>query len=460
VLLGVVLVFKDVTEQRRLSSEMLYRASHDALTGLINRFEFEAHLCRLLGASHQDDTEHALLYLDLDQFKIVNDVCGHAVGDRLLQQVARLLGNLVRASDMIARIGGDEFAILLEHCSLERAEWIAQQICDQMDQFRFVHDERRFRVGTSIGLVPIDARWTTPAQILAAADTCCYAAKEDGRNRTRTWLDSDLAIRVRHGEMQWTSRIENALDEDRFVLYAQRIHPLGPRRDDVHAEVLLRLPDADGSLVLPGAFLPAAERFGLASRIDRCVLAKVLAWLANARDADRIENLCVNLSGQSVGDRNFHQWAVEALRAAGPAICAKLCFEVTETSAVTSLADAAAFIDHVHALNIRVALDDFGAGASSFGYLKTMPVDFLKIDGQFVSNVVESALDEATVRCFIDIAAVVNVKTVAEMVSSAAVLERLVRLGVDYVQGFFMDRPAPIDELLTGGAFAADGRNR
>jgi diguanylate cyclase (GGDEF)-like protein/PAS domain S-box-containing protein len=447
-LLGVVLVFHDVTEARRLSGEMRYRASHDALTGLINRSEFEIRMRRVLQRTHAEKTVHALLYLDLDQFKIVNDTCGHTVGDRLLHEVAKLLGDVVRQTDTIARLGGDEFAVILERCSLEQAQGLAQQICDRMHHFRYAHEDWRFRIGVSIGLVPIDDRWTTPAAILQAADTSCYAAKENGRNRVQIWNDSDLALRERHGELQWTARIENALDHDGFVLYAQRIEAMRRPTGGVRAEVLLRMAAGDGTLVPPGVFFPAAERFGLASRIDRWVLSKAIAWLGGPAASDRIEYLSVNLTAASIGDRDFHGWLLATLSAAGPAMCSKLCFDVTESAAVTSLADASLFIGQVRALQVRVALDDFGAGASAFGYLKMLPVDFLKIDGQFVSSVTDSALDEVTVRCFVDVAKALGVETVAEMVATPAVFERLRELGIDYVQGFLVHHPAPIDTLL------------
>ena len=447
-LLGVVLVFHDVTEQRRLSGEMSFRATHDALTGLVNRAEFESRLRRLLHKAHEDRSEHALLYIDLDQFKLVNDACGHGVGDQLLQQLSRLFGEAVRARDTLARLGGDEFAIILEHCKPDQAMRVGQQICDRMDDFRFIHDGRRFRIGTSIGLVPVDSRWSTMAAIVQAADTACYTAKEAGRNRVHVWFDTDLAIRARSGEMQWASRIEQALDENRFVLFAQRIMPVRGGPGGVHAEVLLRLIGTDGALVPPGAFLPAAERFHLASRIDRWVLRHAIDWMQAVPDLTSIENLSVNLSGQSVGDRAFHRWANEVLTGAGADIRARLCFEITETAAVTNLADAAAFIEQVRAAGVRVALDDFGAGASSFGYLKTLAVDFLKIDGQFIRDLVTDPLDDAAVRCFADVAKVVGIKTVAEFVEQEEVLERLRAIGVDFAQGFLLHRPVPIDELL------------
>ncbi|MCV2367080.1 EAL domain-containing protein [Roseateles oligotrophus] len=459
---GVVLVFHDVTEQRRLSGEMTYRATHDSLTGLINRAEFEARLRRVLEQAQSDRSQHALLYIDLDQFKLVNDACGHAVGDQLLKQVAGILGTAVRTRDTLARLGGDEFAALLEHCSPVQADRVAQQICDRMEEFRFLHDERRFRIGASIGLVPITGRWPSAAAILQAADTSCYAAKEQGRNRVHTWFDTDQAMRARHGEMQWTGRIEQALDEDRFVLYAQRIEALhlsvdssaknasriAAAKPGLHAEVLLRMTEPGGALVLPGAFLPAAERFNLATRIDRWVLRHVIAWMKAEPNLAAIEMLSVNLSGQSIGDRAFHRWAVDALTGAGPQVCRRLCIEITETAAITSLTDAALFIEQVRALGVRGALDDFGSGASSFGYLKNLPVDYLKIDGQFVRDLVSDALDEAAVRCFVDVAQVVGMQTVAEFVDSPAVLQRLREIGVNYAQGFLQHEPMPLSELI------------
>ena len=449
--LGAVLVFHDVSEQRRLTGEMSWRATHDALTGLVNRTEFEARIGRLLQAAQDSGGEHALLYIDLDQFKLVNDACGHAVGDQLLQQMARMLTDSVRTRDTVARLGGDEFAILMERCTVDQAQRVAQKLCDRMDDFRFVHENRRFRIGMSIGLVPVDRRWQTTAAIQQAADTSCYAAKEAGRNRVHTWFDTDVAMRDRQYEMEWVTRIEHALDEDGFVLYAQRLTQLKQAPSapaGVHAEVLLRMRQSDGPLVAPGAFLPAAERFHLASRIDRWVLRHVVDWMAALEDPSRIELLSVNLSGQSVGDKTFHRWALELLGKAGPRICGVLCLEITETAAVTNIADAAVFIDQVREHGVKVALDDFGAGAASFGYLKTLRVDTLKIDGQFVRDLVDDPLDEVAVRCFADVAKVMGLTTVAEFVDKPAVLERLHAMGVDFAQGFLMHEPAPIDELI------------
>lgn len=443
-LLGAVLVFHDVTEQRRMSGEMSFRATHDSLTGLINRAEFEARLRKILNKSHEDKSEHALLFIDLDQFKLVNDACGHTIGDQLLQQVSKLLSDTVRSRDTLARLGGDEFAVILEQCSSEQAQRVAQAICDRMDDFRFMHDEKRFRIGASIGLVPVDARWSTMSAVLQAADTSCYAAKEAGRNRVHTWFDTDLAMRARHGEMQWATRIEQAIDENRFELYAQKIEPIDGQECGIHAEVLLRMIDHDGAIVPPGAFLPAAERFHLVTRVDKWVVKNAINWLIRVPQQNLIEVLSINLSGQSIGDKAFHRHLIDILEKLEPSIRHRLCFEITETAAITNLVDASIFIDEVKAFGVKIALDDFGAGASSFGYLKKLSIDFLKIDGQFVRDLIEDPLDAAAVRCFADVAKVVGVKTIAEFVERTEVLNRLREIGIDYAQGYLLHRPEPI----------------
>jgi diguanylate cyclase (GGDEF)-like protein/PAS domain S-box-containing protein len=450
-LLGMVLVFHDVTEQRRLTGEMSYRASHDALTGLINRIEFDSRLRRMLKKAQADGTSGALLYIDLDQFKIVNDTCGHAVGDQLLQQVAKLLCGVIRTTDTLARLGGDEFAVLLEDCTNVQAGRLAQRICESIGNFRFIHDGQRFRIGASIGLVHVDDRWSSVSAIQQAADSSCYAAKEAGRNRVHLWYDTDESILSRKTQMKWTTRLESALDENRFVLFFQRIEPLNGRPTGVHAEILLRMVDSDGSLVSPGAFMPAAERFHLASRIDRLVLRKAINWMTQTPALGAIDTLSINFSGQSVGDRSFHQWALNELETAGLDICRKLCIEITETAAVTNFADASTFIEQVHLRGVRVALDDFGAGAASFGYLKTLSVDIIKIDGQFIRNLATDPLDAAAVRCFVDVARVMGLKTVAEFVEDPTVRDLLRDMNVDFGQGFLLHRPESLDLFVDSG---------
>ncbi len=446
--LGAVLTFRDVSEQRRLTSEMSHRAMHDFLTGLPNRTAFEGRLASLLATIPHDGREHVLLFIDLDQFKVVNDACGHAAGDQLLCQISGIVRTCVRTHDTLARLGGDEFGLLLEDCDPARAQIVAQKICDQMEQFRFVHEGRRFRVGASIGLVPFDARWPSVTAALQAADASCYAAKEEGRNRVHVWRDSDRALEARQGEMHWVSRIELALDEDRFELYAQRITPIAKEEAGLHFEVLLRMRDAGGALSLPGGFLPVAERFHLATRLDRWVVRKSFDWMATAERAGvDIELMAINLSGHSLVDRAFHRDIGEMIRSA-PFDVRRLCFEITETAAITHLADARAFIDDVRGLGVKIALDDFGAGASSFGYLKTLPVDFIKIDGHFVANLLHDQIDHAAVRCFCEIAKVMGVKTIAEFVEDDAVRDELRAIGVDMAQGFLVHRPEPIADLF------------
>ena len=445
---GAVLIIRDVSEQRDMSREMRYRATHDGLTGLVNRSEFETRLTRLLEGVHQsEDANNALMYIDLDEFKIVNDSCGHAEGDRLLRQIAQIFAGSIRARDTLARLGGDEFGVILEHCTVQQAQRVAQSICDAVDEYRFDHDGRRFRVGASIGLVPISASAENADAILKAADNACYAAKEAGRNRVHLWRDEDERIQMRQGQMAWTNRIENALDDDRFVLFGQQIRPIDRARRGGHCEVLLRMVDTDGELVPPGAFLPAAERYHLAQRVDRWVVNAVFAWIReHAAEMQHLETLAINLSGQSISDHNFHQFLYTALENASFDV-SKLCFEITETAVITRLEEAARFVERLNSLGVRTALDDFGAGASSFGYLKQLPVDYLKIDGQFVRDVIDDDLDLVAIRSFVDVARVVGIDTIAEFVESEEILIRLAELGVDFAQGYLIHKPEPLDQI-------------
>ena len=447
-LLGAVLVFHDVTEQRRLSSEMTYRAKHDALTGLVNRQEFEHRLRRALEHARRDGACHTLLFIDLDQFKLVNDACGHQVGDQLLKQVAQLIGGVVRSRDTLARLGGDEFAAVLEQCTSEQAQRVAQQICDRIDEFRFVHDGRRFRIGASIGLVQVDARWNDLADVLKAGDAACYAAKEAGRNRVHTWYESDRMILERSGDMQWATRLTQALDDERLVLFGQRLQPLGDAPAGLHVEALVRMRQPDGSLTLPGSFLPATERFGLAPRLDRWVVRRALHWLGEHGRGCDLACLHVNLSAQSLADASFRGDIVAVLEDAGPAVCRALCFEITETVALANLGELAEFVDGVRARGARVAVDDFGAGASHFGYLRSLKVDLIKVDGQFIKGMLRDPLDDASVRGFLEVARVLGVQTVAEFVDDEAVLTRVRELGFDFAQGFHIGRPQPLQACM------------
>lgn len=449
-LLGAVMVFYDVTEQRRMAAEMAYRARHDALTGLHNRSEFEHRLEGLLQEAREAAVEHALLYLDLDQFKIVNDTCGHTAGDELLVQMSQLLRDSLGADDFAARLGGDEFAIVLERCDATRAEQLAADICEKARAQRFVHGDQRFRIGASVGLVMIHGDWPTPAAIMQAADRACYAAKEAGRDRVHRYLETDAAIRSHQSRTRWALRIEEALEHDRFVLHAQRISALDDADDGTRRmELLLRLDETDGNgLVMPGAFIPAAERFNLMPRIDRWVLERAIELAAPAPVTPC--EIFVNLSGQSLGDRGFQDEAIAALTRLAPAVAGALVFEVTETEVIANLADARRFLRTVRRLGVRVALDDFGAGMASYGYLRSLDFDYLKIDGQLISTMCADPLSLAVVRSFIDIAGVLGLPVIAEHVEDEQTLAALRGMGVAFAQGYRVHRPAPVAAVARG----------
>jgi len=447
-IIGVVLVFHDVTAQRQMANEINYRASHDLLTGLLNRTEFEDLLDKALLAIREQAKEHALIYINLDQFKVINDTCGHAAGDKLLKEIVVVIESCIRNSDTLARLGGDEFGVFLDSCGgAEPAMRIAQQICQRIDEHRFMHEKQRFHIGASIGLVMIDDHWSEVTTIMQAADNACYAAKEAGRNRVHLYFDADHAIESRRGEMKWTTRIEQAIEDNQFVLFCQRITALN-KNGGGHGEVLLRMKDGNGGLISPSAFLPAAERFHMATRIDRWVVRELFEWMSlHTDELAHMDIISVNLSGQSISDRKFHQYVLEHIDLLA-LDCSKLCFEITETAAITNLSEAHAFIETMRSHHVRFSLDDFGSGVSSFGYLKHLPVDFLKIDGQFIRGLIDNQIDQATVRCINEVAKVTGKKTIAEWVEDEPVEHMLREMGIDYTQGFLRHRPAPIKHLL------------
>lgn len=446
---GTVLILRDVTSARQKEQEIAHRAMHDALTGLCNRDEFDRQLQWALEAAAEEGTSQAdcVLFLDLDHFKVVNDTCGHAAGDQLLKDMAELLRKSVRAKDVVARLGGDEFAILLRSCPLPAAERLARNICQQLDVFRFEVRGKRLQVGASIGLAALGEDLNEPQALMRAVDECCYAAKSAGRNRVVAWTASTHVSQAAGGASSWAERIGHALDEDRFVLLGQLVIPLHTDAGGVKVEMLLRMLDESGQRLSPGEFMPAAERFHLMGRIDRWVLRNTLDWMRDKLASSHAKRVGVNLSGQSVGDPSFHAWALEVLKAAGPVLCQALTLEITETVAIANLDQARTFLHAVRGLGLRVALDDFGSGAATFGYLKRLPLDYIKIDGQFVTGLLSDPLDEVTVRSFVDVARVMGLKTVAEFVESAEVMNRLRELGVDFAQGYHLHKPACLDTL-------------
>ena len=438
---GGVLVFHDVSESRELNRRLSYHASHDVLTGLVNRREFETRLERALKSAKARETSYALCYIDLDQFKIVNDTCGHSAGDALLGQVGALLKSKVRWRDTLARLGGDEFGVLLESCSLEEALRTAESLREAIRNFRYTWEDRSFRLGCSIGVVPITAENEDVASVLSAADSACGAAKESGRNRVHCFEENDIDLMRRRREMQWAARINNALEESRFELFRMTILPLQKEDAGEHFELLLRMRDESGKIVAPDQFIAAAERYGITPSIDRWVIDSAFRWLVSEADERKRLAMCsINLSGQSLGDDKFLPYVIEQFHRSG-IDGSKICFEITETAAIANFSQASRFIQALKELGCKFALDDFGTGLSSFGYLKHFPVDFLKIDGSFVKGVLHDPIDREMVRSINEIGHLTGKQTIAEWAENAEIIEVLRGLGVDYAQGYGVSQP-------------------
>lgn len=438
-IIGAVMVFRDATRSRQIARQLSWQAGHDALTGLVNRRQFE----QVLAEAHEailPGQQHVLCYLDLDCFKVVNDTCGHTAGDELLRQVSALLSRQVRAADTLARLGGDEFAILLYQCPSERAQLIAEQIREAVDNFRFSWESATFQIGVSVGLVVVNADSQTMMTSLSAADTACYTAKAKGRNRVQLYQPNDAAILQQRGQQQWSMRIKQALEKDQFCLYRQKIVPASGNADN-YAEILLRMVDDQGRLILPGAFIPAAERYDLMPQIDRWVVKAFFSYICGGRcDPNLTVRYMLNLSGASVGDEQFLSFLKTQL-----SCCAvdpnSICFEITETAAIANLNQAIDFIQELKQLGFCFALDDFGSGMCSFTYLKTLPVDYIKIDGKFIADLDDDPTALAIVEAINDVGHVMGLKTIAEFVSSHKVQRILAKIGIDYMQGYGIAMP-------------------
>lgn len=436
-----VVVAQDISSAHDLSQQLSYQARHDVLTGLINRPEFERRLKGFLQQVFDGDTQGAFCYLDLDQFKLVNDTAGHVAGDELLRQISPHLREQIRDADTLARLGGDEFGVLLAGCDQAEATAIAAKLCQAVEDFTFVWKGHSFKLGVSIGVVPLSGdAFTTATDILQAADTACYAAKDAGRNRYMLWHEDDASLFHRRGEMQWIPRLNEAITQDRFHLVAQPICRVGS--PDVPAtwfEVLVRLQE-NGETIPPGAFLPAAERYGLSPRLDRIIVSKALDWLRRQKNP---VTLSINLSGQTFSDAGFRKYLIEEIGTLG-VLAQWLCFEITETAAIGNLTDALKLIEGVRRFGCRIALDDFGSGLSSFAYLKNLPVDILKIDGSFIRDIASDPIDLAIVQSIQEVALAMDKITIAEFVENREILETLKQIGVDYAQGFYLGYPEPL----------------
>jgi diguanylate cyclase (GGDEF)-like protein/PAS domain S-box-containing protein len=451
--IGIVLVLRDITHERVLAARLEYEAKHDPLTGLTNRREFETLLNAAIEDQRARGTHYALLYLDLDQFKVINDTCGHAAGDGLIRKVAWLINDQLRAGDVLARLGGDEFGALLREICWEEALALADSIRRRIAELRFDWEGRIFAVNSSIGVAVIDSTLASVSDALSAADQACYLAKDSGRNRVQLYRPDDQRVQLRHGEMRWVERINAALDNDSFVLVAQEITAIGPhhtanRQSPVQRfELLLRMTASDGAWIAPMAFIPTAERYGLMPRLDRWVIAHACRELAALRAQGRRLPVCmINLSGVSVSDPSLADYISGCLRQhdlPGP----QIGFELTETAAIGNLASASQLMTRLRSLGSPIALDDFGSGMSSFSYLKALPIDFLKIDGAFVRNVSSDPVDRAVVEAIQRVGRVMSIQTIAESVEDEAALEALTEIGVDYAQGWHVARPALLAEI-------------
>ncbi len=448
---GGVLVFHDVSESRELNRRLSYHASHDILTGLVNRREFESTLERCLKSALAGEASYALCYLDLDQFKMINDSCGHTAGDALLGQLGALLKSKIRWRDTLARLGGDEFGVLMECASVDDALSAAESLREAIHAFRFSWEDRMFRLGVSIGVVPISTGSEDVTSILSAADSACAAAKEAGRNRVQVYEMNDIDLMRRRREMRWAARLNNALEESRFELFCQVIRPLNAVGHGAHFELLLRMRDEAGGLVSPELFISAAERYAITPRIDRWVIEHAFDWLVAQRsELDNLEMCAINLSGQSLADDKFLPFVTRQFEKTGipPE---KICFEITETAAIASFSQANRFIEVLKEQGCRFALDDFGTGMSTFAYLKHFPVDFLKIDGGFVKEMLHDAIDREMVRSINEIGHLTGKKTIAEFAENEQIIEALTEMGVDYAQGYGVAEPRRLIERRVPG---------
>lgn len=438
----------DITESRVISKQIAYQAKHDMLTGLINRYEFEHQLTDAVCSAQGSRLTHVLCFLDLDQFKIINDTCGHAAGDELLRQIAGLIGDNLQANDTLARLGGDEFAILIRNSKLADAVIIANEILAKVKKFQFIWKKSCFSVGVSIGVAEISNTSGNTSEVLIHADLACYAAKDLGRNRVHTYHDNDELLATRDGEFRWVNEIKEALSEDRFELYAQPIVSLQEPEHKPVFEVLLRMLDKHGELISPGVFLPIAERYNLSQPIDRWVIERTLLWMrTHCQQLDMFDHISINLSGASLGDEDLLQHIMTNITQANVRP-QQIMFEITETAAISNLAHATVFINTLSTFGCQFALDDFGSGLSSFAYLKNLPVNILKIDGIFIKDILTNPIDAAMVKSINEIGHLMELKTIAEFVENDAIKQKIEAMGIDFAQGYGIGKPQPIDNML------------
>lgn len=443
-----VVIYEDITDSRRLAEKLSYQATHDDLTGLINRVEFENRLNRLVEDARSSGSKHALCFLDLDQFKVINDTCGHIAGDELLRQLGKLLAGSTRKTDTLARLGGDEFAILIMDCEPQQAEWIANEVREMVEQFQFIWESQLFTIGVSIGVTSIHQHTLGRTEVLKQADSACYAAKNSGRNRVYLYQERDKQLAQQEGEFKWVNEIKEAIMDNRLELFVQPI--ISTRSEHLSSyEVLVRLRSKAGQLFPPGAFLPSAERYNLSDKVDRWVIDHVFAWLEqHQHKLPFLKQLAINLSGASLGHTDMLAYISSCLAKASFK-ASMIKFEITETAAIGNLRNANTFIKALSEIGCQFSLDDFGSGLSSFGYLKNLPVQSIKIDGMFVKDMNTDPLDFEMVKSINDIGHVMGLETIAEFVEDEQIWDKLRSIGVDYGQGYHLGKPVPIDAILS-----------
>lgn len=448
---NILFVCEDITEAHTLTEQLSYQASHDALTGLVNRREFEHRVGLALEKSRTIELQHALFFIDLDQFKVINDTCGHLAGDQLLRELSAVLNPLIRQCDTLARLGGDEFGVLLENCALSKASSVADLILKKINDFQFNWEQTSFTIGASIGVVPVTQHTSSITILMTDADAACYIAKGQGRNCIHMYSPGDEKIASHHGEMNWVTRIQDALKNDKFMLAAQTIAPLRGNKsaDHAHYEILIRMIDDDGSLIPPDNFLGVAERYNLSPAIDRWVIRNTFEWLRQHPEHLETLELCsINLSGNTLSDDSFSEYLLQQFKIY-EIPSEKICFEITETAAIANLEVAQRFIHSFRDnLNCKFSLDDFGSGLSSFAYLRTMPVDFLKIDGVFVRDITLDPINLAMIKSINEIGKIMGKRTIAEFVENENTLKQLQLIGIDYAQGYYISKPIALNEML------------
>lgn len=433
----------DITTLKNLTQKMSYQASHDALTNLINRREFGKRLEQITEDSRVNHKTHALCFMDLDRFKVINDTCGHIAGDELLKQLANTLSSKIRGTDTLARLGGDEFGLILAGCPLEKAKIIAKDLRKTVEDFRFHWDKKIFKIGISIGIAMVNNQIKSAKEVLTAADTACYLAKKHGRNQVHVYDNKSTSITKYTSETNWLNRINSALDNNDFVLYFQKIVSLHDKNHE-HYEVLIRMLDKDGKIIPPNSFIPAAERFDVMSSVDSWVIKNILL-IMQEEQSSKI-HFSINLSGQSISDLKFMNDCISQLFESN-VDTSRICFEITETAMIENLTNARRSISTLRGLGCKIALDDFGSGLSSFAYLKNLPVDYMKIDGSLIKDIENDQVNISMVKSIIQIGQSMGLETIAEYVENKAILELLRDLGIDFVQGYEIAKPVPIEDI-------------